>query len=82
MSKIQGEGDYESARKYNDKTRKAVEKMDQDEVAKAARQKETAAEAAANKAGREKSQAGQKDQRDARIFRDLEKHDKESDKGK
>jgi hypothetical protein len=72
-SKVQGEGDYESARQYNDETRKFVEEhteggKDIKGSAKEASDKLTPAEEKARTHAK-----GGGDQRDAKILSDLEK---------
>lgn len=73
-SKIQGEGDYDSAREYNDETRKFV-----DEHTKGGKElKGSAAEASdqltpAEKKARKRAKSGEQDERDAQMLSDLEK---------
>ena len=73
-SKIQGEGDYESARHYNDETKKFV-----DEQIKSGKELKGSAAEAADKLTPEEQQAlsrakhGERDERDAKILSDLEK---------
>jgi hypothetical protein len=73
-SKVQGEGDYESARHYNDETKKFV-----DEHTKGGKDlKGSAAEASDNLTPEEKealrhAKRGEQDKRDAKVLTDLEK---------
>ena len=73
-SKVQGEGDYESAREYNKETRKFVDEHTQGGKelkgsAKEASDKLTPAEQEARKHARH----GEQDKRDAKVLSDLEK---------
>ena len=73
-SKVQGEGDHESARHYNEETRKFVEEHSKggEELkgsAKEASDKLTPAEEAARK----RAKHGEQDARDAQVLSDLEK---------
>ena len=67
MAKVQGEGDYESARRYNSKTRSFVKK-----AGKTATKRATGGvdEAALRKA-KSKSKGGKQDARDADLLRSL-----------
>jgi ABC-type nitrate/sulfonate/bicarbonate transport system substrate-binding protein len=73
-SKVQGEGDYESARQYNDETKKFV-----DEHTKGGKEiKGSAAEASDKLTPEEKealkhAKSGDEDKRDAQMLKDLEK---------
>jgi hypothetical protein len=69
MPKVQGEGDYESARRYNARTRSFMKK-----AGKSATRRATGGvdEGALRKA-RSKSKAGGQDARDAAVLRSLEK---------
>ena len=73
-SKVQGEGDYESARHYNDETRKFV-----DEQLKKGKDFEGSAAEASDKLTPEEKEAlshaksGKQDERDAQLLTDLEK---------
>ena len=73
-SKIQGEGDYESARHYNDETRKFV-----DEQLKSGKELKGSAAEASDKLTPEEKEAlshaksGEQDERDAKLLTDLEK---------
>jgi len=74
-SKIQGEGDYESARHYNDDTRHFVEEKRKE----GKEMKGSAKEASANltpeeQAALARARGGDQDKRDAELLRDLEKH--------
>jgi hypothetical protein len=67
MAKIQGEGDYESARRYNSRTRKFVAKK-----GKAATKRATGGvDAGALRKAKSKSKGGAQDARDAKVFRTL-----------
>ena len=73
-SKMQGEGDYESARHYNDETKRFV-----DEQRKEGKEMKGSAAEASDKLTREEREAlsrskdGGQDKRDAQVLRDLEK---------
>ena len=73
-SKVQGEGDYESAREYNEETRKFVE-----EHTKGGKElKGSAAQASDELTPEEKealsrAKSGDEDERDAKLFSDMEK---------
>lgn len=72
-SKVQGEGDYESARHYNDETRKFVE-----EQIKSGKDFKGSAAEASDKLTPEEQEAlshaksGDEDARDAQLLKDLE----------
>jgi hypothetical protein len=73
-SKIQGEGDYESARHYNDETKKFVD----EQMKKGKEFKGSAAEASdkltpAEKEALSRAKGVEQDERDAKVLRDLEK---------
>jgi hypothetical protein len=76
-SKVQGEGDYESARHYNDETKKFV-----DDQTKGGKQiKGSAAEASdkltpAEKEALSHAKSGAQDKRDAKVLSDIEKKQK------
>ncbi len=73
-SKVQGEGDYESARHYNDETRKFVEEKTQGgqelkgDAAKASEKLTSAEQEALSHA-----KSGAQDKRDAKVLSDMEK---------
>lgn len=73
-SKVQGEGDYESARHYNDETRKFV-----DEHTRDGQELKGEASKASDKLTPEEKEAlahaksGGQDKRDAKILSDMEK---------
>jgi hypothetical protein len=73
-SKVQGEGDYESARHYNDETQKFV-----DEQIKSGKEFKGSAAEASDKLTPEEQEAlrhaksGEQDKRDAQVLTDLEK---------
>lgn len=72
-NKVQGEGDYESARKYNEKTREFVK----DQQDKGAELQGSAAEAqegltAAEQEALARAKHGEQDKRDAKLLRNLE----------
>jgi hypothetical protein len=73
-SKVQGEGDYESARHYNDETKKFV-----DEQLKSGKDLKGSAAQASDKLTPEEQEAlqhakaGDQDKRDAKMLKDLEK---------
>ena len=76
MGKVQGEGDYEAARRYNERTKEFV-----DEHADAATKPAGPVDEAALQKARSKSKddAGQ-DERDARIFKRASEHPGDSSK--
>jgi hypothetical protein len=67
VAKIQGEGDYESARRYNSRTRKFVAKK-----GAATKRATGGVDAGALRKAKSKSKAGGQDARDAKVFRTLE----------
>lgn len=73
-SKVQGEGDYESARHYNEETRKFV-----DERTKGGKELKGSATEASDELTppeqevRKHAKHGEQDERDARVLSDLEK---------
>ena len=64
MTKVQGEGDYESARVYNKETKQFVDRNPKEAVEKKAGPVDEAALAKA----KARSNGGEQDARDARIF--------------
>jgi hypothetical protein len=67
MPKVQGEGDYESARRYNARTKKFMEK-----AGPAATQRATGGvDRGALRKAKSKAKAGAQDARDAAILRSL-----------
>jgi hypothetical protein len=67
MAKVQGEGDYESARRYNAKTRSFVKK-----AGKTATKRPTGGvDAGALRKAKSKSKGGKQDARDADLLRNL-----------
>jgi len=74
-SKVQGEGDYESARHYNDETRKFVEektkggKKLEGDAAQASDELTPAEQEALSHA-----KSGSQDQRDAKVLSDMERN--------
>jgi len=77
-SKIQGEGDYESARHYDEKTKRFV-----DEKTKGGKQLEGSAAEASDKLtpeeekARARAKSGSQDKRDADVLRQAEERRKE-----
>ncbi|MEP7247723.1 MAG: hypothetical protein ABI885_29110 [Gammaproteobacteria bacterium] len=69
MAKVQGEGDYESARRYNADTRKFVKKAG----AAATKRPTGGVDKGALVKAKSKAKAGGQDKRDAAIFSTLEK---------
>ena len=68
MAKVQGEGDYEAARRYNSRTKKFVAK-----AGKAATKRATGGvDQAALRKAKSKAKSGGEDARDAVIMRKLE----------
>ncbi|MGH8301006.1 MAG: hypothetical protein ACRET5_06000 [Steroidobacteraceae bacterium] len=76
-SKVQGEGDYESARRYDEETKRFV-----DEKTKGGKTLEGSAAEASDqltpeeKAARARAKAGNQDKRDADVLREAEKQRK------
>ncbi len=73
MGKVQGEGDYESARRYNEHTREDLKNMDPAKLRPA--EATPAAEAEGDKARAEAKQHakhGEQDARDAAVFKSME----------
>lgn len=68
MPKVQGEGDYESARRYNTRTRKFMAKAG----ASATRRPTGGVDEQALRKARSKAKSGGQDARDARVLRSLE----------
>lgn len=72
-SKIQGEGDYESARRYDEKTRKFVkDKQAAGEEMKGSAQEASAELTDAEKEALRHAKRGDEDRRDAEALRKLE----------
>jgi hypothetical protein len=73
---VQGEGDHESARRYNQHTSEHVKKMTPDELeARDPGQSEQQAQAA-RAAGQARARSAGQDLRDAEVFRALEEKHK------
>jgi hypothetical protein len=73
-SKIQGEGDYESARHYNDDTKRFVdEKRKEGQDIKGSAADASDKLTAAEKAALAHAKSGGQDKRDAELLSDLEK---------
>jgi hypothetical protein len=76
-SKVQGEGDYESARRYNEETKQFV-----DDKTKGGKELKGSTEQASDKLTREEQEAlshakrGDQDKRDAKALSDMEKQHK------
>lgn len=76
-SKVQGEGDYESARRYDEETKRFV-----DEKTKGGKTLEGSAAEASDKltpeeqAARARAKSGSQDKRDADVLREAEKQRK------
>ncbi|HEY8506934.1 MAG TPA: hypothetical protein VIL32_01180 [Steroidobacteraceae bacterium] len=68
MPRVQGEGDYESARRFNTRTRKFVAQQSKRGGIKKA---EGGVDEGALRKARSKSRAGAQDKRDAQVFRKL-----------
>jgi hypothetical protein len=68
MPKIQGEGDYESARRYDKRTRDFVKKAG----ANATKRATGGVDQAALRKAKSKAKAGGQDARDAALLRNLE----------
>jgi hypothetical protein len=67
MAKVQGEGDYESARRYNSKTRSFVKKAG----ASATKRATGGVDQGALRKAKSKSKGGRQDARDADLLRSL-----------
>lgn len=67
MAKIQGEGDYESARRYNARTRKFVAKK----KGAATKRATGSIDTGALRKAKSKSKGRGQDERDAKVFRTL-----------
>lgn len=73
-SKVQGEGDYESARHYNDETRKFVaEKTQGGKELKGEADKASDTLTPAEQEALSRAKSGSQDQRDAKILSDMER---------
>jgi hypothetical protein len=68
MPRVQGEGDYESARRFNARTRKFVAQQAKRGGIKKA---EGGVDEAALRKARSKAKVGSQDKRDAQVFRKL-----------
>jgi hypothetical protein len=68
MPKVQGEGDYESARRYNSRTKGFMKKAG----ANATQRATGGVDQAALRKAKSKSKAGGQDARDAAVLRNLE----------
>lgn len=74
--KVQGEGDYESARHYNEKTRKFVEEKQAEGKELEGSAKEASDELTpAEREARKHAKHGEQDQRDADLLRKEESRD-------
>jgi len=73
-NKVQGEGDYEAARRYNKETRKFVEDKEKaGETIKGDAEQATDKLSLAEKAALKHAKSGGHDKRDADLLRNLEK---------
>ena len=73
-NKVQGEGDYEAARRYNKETRKFVEDKEKaGETIKGEADQATDKLSPAEKAALKHAKSGGQDKRDADLLRKLEK---------
>jgi hypothetical protein len=73
-NKVQGEGDYEAARRYNKETRKFVEDKEKaGETIKGDAEQATDKLSLAEKAALKHAKSGGQDKRDADLLRNLEK---------
>jgi len=73
-NKVQGEGDYEAARRYNKETRKFVEDKEKaGETIKGEADQATDKLSLAEKAALKHAKSGGQDKRDADLLRNLEK---------
>lgn len=76
-SKVQGEGDYESARHYNDETRKFVDEHTKGgQQIKGEANKASDQLTAAEKEALSHAKSGGQDKRDAKVLSDMEKKHK------
>ena len=72
-SKIQGEGDHESARHYNEETRKFVDQRTKEgKDLKGSAQEASDKLTPAEQEARKHAKHGEQDQRDAQVLSDLE----------
>ena len=67
MAKVQGEGDYESARRYNARTKKFMEKAGSSATKRAT----GGVDGAALRKAKSKSKGGKQDARDEAVMRNL-----------
>lgn len=67
MGKVQGEGDYESARRYRERTKRFMESGGAKAAPKGGVDKQ------ALKKAKSRAKKGEQDSRDARVFRSLAK---------
>jgi len=82
-SRNQGEGDYESARHYNDETKHFVdEKRREGQDMKGSTKEASATLTPEEKAALARARARDQDKRDAELLRDLEKKPAEKPPGK
>lgn len=72
-NKVQGEGDYEAARRYNKETRKFVEEKEKSGEIKGDAAQATDKLSPAEKAALKHAKSGGQDKRDADLLRNLEK---------
>jgi hypothetical protein len=78
MAKVQGEGDYESARRYNSRTRGFVKK-----AGKSATKRPTGGvDGAALRKAKSKSKGGRQDERDEKLLVTLMSRKKAAKKGR
>lgn len=81
-SKIQGEGDYESARRYDEKTRRFVKKKQQRGESLEASGKDAVDELTGpEKKARSRAKSGEQDKRDADLLRKYESGQRKPEQG-
>jgi hypothetical protein len=74
-NEVQGEGDYESARRYNDETRQFVEdKKKKGEDLRGNAQEATSQLSEAEKTALKHAKSGAQDERDADLFSKMERN--------
>jgi hypothetical protein len=72
MAKIQGEGDYEAARRYDERTKRFMKTGGAEAANPESGVPEGGVDEEALREAKEHAKAGDQDARDARVFRNLE----------
>lgn len=76
-SKVQGEGDYESARRFNDESHKFVAEHTKDgQQIKGTASEATDSKTPAERKAQSHAKSGEQDKRDAKMLSDLQKSQK------